>query len=797
MEKAKILIVEDDTNIATEIKSQLQNLGYEMISIVDTSDKTIEKVEEDKPDLILMDVRIKGNIDTIEAVDIIRSRFGIPIVFSMAQIDEEKSDHAKYTMPFGYLLKPIQERDLKKTIEMVLYAAKVDKEKKEIEETLRISEKRNKGILNILDAGVVVHGADTSIISSNPKACNILGLTEDQVRGKEIIDPQWQFIYENGRPVPLDDYPVSRVFVTKKELRNIIMGINRPQTNDRVWVLINGFPVFDTNKEIKEVIINFIDITERKQAEEALKESEFLFSQMFEQSTTSTCLYNPQGTIIKVNPDFCKMFGVEEEKITDGRYNVFKDQAAKKVGIIPLLKEIFEEKKTNQWEFNIDVDASSESTGTLTSKSGQIDLEVFGYPIMDSEGNLKYVVLQHYDITERKQAEKTLQKKTTELSGRVKELNVIQNALSESETKYKSLFDNMLNGIALHEIIVDKNNQPIDYVFKEINASFENITGLTKNITIGKRVTEIIPNIREDKTKWIDIYGKVALGGKSIVMESFTEQLNRWYNISAFSPQKGYFAVAIEEITDRKNVEMEREVLIKDLESKNAELERFTYTVSHDLKSPLITIKGFLGMLTKDAAQGNIDRMKGDINRISKAADKMQDMLDELLELSRIGRIVNPPVSMLFKDLAQKAVDMVAGRLREKNIKIEIDPTPVEIKGDISRLSEVLENLVDNAAKFSGNQEQVNIKIGTRRDADKTIYFVQDNGIGINPDYQEKVFGLFEKLDLNIEGTGIGLAIVKRVVDVHGGRIWIESKGEGKGTTFCFTIAEISNKNKE
>ena len=378
------------------------------------------------------------------------------------------------------------------------------------------------------------------------------------------------------------------------------------------------------------------------------------------------------------------------------------------------------------------------------------------------------------------------------LQAKISEHETMQMALSESEVKYRSLFDNMINGLALHEIIVDSDGQPVDYVFKEINASFEKLTGLDRKTTIGKRITEVIPNIGKDKTDWIKMYGKVALKGIKIVREDYTKPLDRWYNISAFSPKVGYFATAIEEITERKKAERDREILIKDLEIKNAELERFTYTVSHDLKSPLITIKGFLGMLASDAAGGNIDRMESDIKRISRAADKMQRLLDELLELSRIGRIVKPSETVLFKDLAQSALDSIAGRLTEKNAKIELDTAPVEIKGDISRLMEVMENLIDNAAKFSGDREQTTIMIGSRQEVERTVYFVKDNGVGIKPRYQEKIFGLFDKLNQNVEGTGIGLAIAKRVLEVHGGQIWVESEGEDKGSTFCFTVGEIS-----
>ncbi len=381
-------------------------------------------------------------------------------------------------------------------------------------------------------------------------------------------------------------------------------------------------------------------------------------------------------------------------------------------------------------------------------------------------------------------------KRTFELRLEVDERKKTENALRESEEKYRSLFSNMMNGFALHEMVVDKDNQPVDYIYREINASFQNLTGLDKDTTIGKRVTEVIPHIEDDKTDWIGLYGKVALEGKSISLEEYSKPLNRWYNISSYSPKEGYFATVIEEITERKKAEIEREVLIKDLESKNTELERFTYTVSHDLKSPLITIKGFLGMLENDTAAGNIDRMKSDMDRISKAADKMQNLLEELLELSRIGRMINPPTEIQFKELSQKAIDTVAGRLEEKDAKIEIDDSTVKIKGDIPRLLEVMENLVDNAAKFSGDRERAKIIIGTRQKAGETIYFVKDNGMGIKSQYHEKIFGLFDKLDQKTEGTGIGLAIVKRIIEVHGGRIWIESEGEGKGTTFCFTLAE-------
>ena len=242
------------------------------------------------------------------------------------------------------------------------------------------------------------------------------------------------------------------------------------------------------------------------------------------------------------------------------------------------------------------------------------------------------------------------------------------------------------------------------------------------------------------------------------------------------------------DIADRKQVEREREKLITGLESQNAELERFAYTVSHDLKSPLITIKGYAGLLQQDLAANDAEQVNDDLLRICGAADKMYELLQEVLELSRIGRRVSPPEDVPLGDLAAEAVNLVGGRLADKDVRLTIGPDLPVLYGDRTRLREVLQNLIENAVKYMGNQPQPCIEIGSRRDGDEVVCFVRDNGIGIDRAYHEKVFGLFEQLDPRVEGTGIGLALVKRIVEIHGGRIWVESEGEGHGSTFCFTI---------
>ena len=281
-----------------------------------------------------------------------------------------------------------------------------------------------------------------------------------------------------------------------------------------------------------------------------------------------------------------------------------------------------------------------------------------------------------------------------------------------------------------------------------------------------------------------NIIGLIALDGRSRGL--FTE-----HHAELAVTFANQLAVALDNVRLFSELQSElsaRKRLISELESKNAELERFTYTVSHDLKSPLFTIRGFLGYLEQDALSGDHGRLKSDIQRIIDATEKMQRLLNELLELSRVGRLRNEYTDFSLSELAREASELVQGRLMTGGIRLSIDPNLPMVYGDRPRLTEVMQNLLDNAAKFMGDQKEPSIEIGYEGvEAGKLIIYVRDNGMGILPEHFERVFGLFNKLDPKTDGTGIGLALVKRIIEVHGGRIWVESEA-GNGSTFFFTL---------
>jgi PAS domain S-box-containing protein len=245
--------------------------------------------------------------------------------------------------------------------------------------------------------------------------------------------------------------------------------------------------------------------------------------------------------------------------------------------------------------------------------------------------------------------------------------------------------------------------------------------------------------------------------------------------------------VALRDVSERRKAEAVRESLIRELEAKNAELERFGYTVTHDLKAPLVTIRGFAEYLEGDARAGRTDRLAADARRITEAVGRLQRLLDELFDLSRAGRPVGPPVAVPVADLVQDALRLLRGRRSTGRFEV-VESLPV-VFGDRARLVRVFEKLLDNAVKFSGAAGEPVVSVEAGPPVGRmAVLVVRDHGIGIEPRHRERVFGPFEKLDPHGEGAGVGLAVVRRIVESHGGRVWLESDGVGEGTAACVTL---------
>ena len=359
-----------------------------------------------------------------------------------------------------------------------------------------------------------------------------------------------------------------------------------------------------------------------------------------------------------------------------------------------------------------------------------------------------------------------------------------EQALLKSEQHYRSLFENMLDGFAYCKMLFDDHGRPIDFVYLEVNSAFERLTGL-KNV-IGKKVTEVIPGTKESYPELFEIYGRVALTGVPEKFEIDFKPLEAWFSISVYSTEREYFAAVFDNITERKRAEDELNKRTEELARSNAELEQFVYIASHYLQEPLRTISNFSQLLAKRYKDKLDAKANQFIGFIVDGTTRMQEMIDDLLEYSRVSTRTKPFESTDCENVLDQALANVKEAVEESGALVTHDPLPT-VMADASQMVQLFQNLLSNAIKF--RKEKPLIMVSAAQKGNEWLFSVKDNGIGIAPEFMEHIFKMFEREHASAEypGTGVGLAICKKIVERHGGRIWVESE-IGKGSTFYFTI---------
>jgi len=236
----------------------------------------------------------------------------------------------------------------------------------------------------------------------------------------------------------------------------------------------------------------------------------------------------------------------------------------------------------------------------------------------------------------------------------------------------------------------------------------------------------------------------------------------------------------------RQEAERQIEKFNIELQQRNDEMQQFIYTVSHDLKSPIVTCTGFLGMMREEIAAGHFDGLEDSIRRVERAAQRMYQSIEDLLELSRLGRMPNEPRPVDTDAVVRELIEELAPRIRPRGLTVRVQSTLPSIVADPARLTVAFENLLTNAIKYGCPRAGMAVQVGAVKVDAEVRFYVRDEGPGIAPAYHRKVFGLFQRLDARQEGTGVGLTIVQRIVEIHGGRVWIDSQ-PGQGA--CFWIA--------
>ncbi len=543
-----------------------------------------------------------------------------------------------------------------------------------------------------------------------------------------IVAIWWLAIAETrGDLIPVIDPPLTRA----RDLTAIL-----------VFLAVLVFLLVNFLREALEKIRE--DFYEKLTADHALRAGEERFRRIFQASPIAISISNlDDGRLLDANEAYWAMTGHSEKNAvgqTTIELGIWESETHRDKFVAKLL----ERKKLHNPAYE------------FVGERGETKIAAAYFELIDF-GNKPAILSLFHDITSQKLA---------------------QDALFRSEARMRAMLE------AIPDMIFElrRDGTILHYI---PSASMRPL--LPPEEFIGKPVAELIPSIA-DQTAFAT--ERSLESGQVQAFEYPLEQEGEKKVFEARIVATGEETVLamVRDVTLLKWAFSEREKLIHELESKNAELERFVYTVSHDLKSPLVTIVGFLGYLEDDFARGDVESLRRDVERIYLAAHKMQDLLKDLLELSRIGRVMNPPQEIRLEELVRDAIELTEGRLQERGVRTVIQPSLPVVHGDRQRLLELMQNLIDNAAKYMGQQSSPLIEIGhSGFDAGIPTLYVRDNGMGIDPEYHELIFGLFNKLDPNSEGTGVGLALAKRIVEYHRGKIWVQSE-VGKGATFFFTL---------
>jgi PAS domain S-box-containing protein len=650
-------------------------------------------------------------------------------------------------------------------IEGVLYDVTA---RKRAELALKDSDSRFQELADLLPLTVFELDMTGRITLTNQKGLEVFGYSSEEIRqGLTIFD----VILPDDLDELVDDFqlalsgicPVYELLMKRRD------GSTFPALVYTAPIIRDGHPM-----GLRGAVV---DITERREMEEALKASENFYHTIIEDQTDLICRFRPDGTITFVNDAYCRYFGKTCEDLVGQAFTPLiyeEDQVIVHQGISSLSRN----------------SPLVSHVHRVILHNGEVRWHRWSNrAIFDEDGRLSEIQAVGQDITEQKRMDEELR------------------------SAYKQLQD-IIDFLPDATFVVDKNRRVISW-----NRAIEVMTGVrTEDIIWKGDYIYGVPFYGFKRPILIDLifsedeglkakYDYIKRRGDTIFGEVFVPSFDGgngvylWGTASPLFNDEGRIVGAIESIRDvtewryaeeelrRAHDELEARVAerTRELEAKNAEMERFTYTVSHDLRSPLVTIQGFLGFLKEDVKDRDEEKIDVDIEMMATAVEKMDYLLRDTLRLSRIGRVANPPEDISFGEIVRDAMDSITEMARSRGVEISAAEGWPAVHVDRLRIAEVLVNLFENSIKYMGDQPDPRIDVGWRKDGGEVVFFVRDNGIGIDPNQQNKVFELFYKADPESEGAGAGLAIVKRIIEVHGGRVWIESE-DGEGCTLCFTL---------
>lgn len=628
----------------------------------------------------------------------------------------------------------------------------------ELNKTRIESENLYKTLVKHLPQKIFIKDKESNYLTCNENYANDLGILPIDIIGKNDFD---FYPHDLANSYRADDKKIIEQgevkFFDEKYLHK----------GEKRWIQTLKVPYRDAENNIIGILGIFHDITERKLAEKDLEESKFFFEQLFLQSYTSTQLLDSEGWCVKINPKLSELFGVKPEDIEGKKYNILQDNEIIRTGVINHLNQVFKNKETVKWEVNFDIRHASESTGVKVSKPEKKWFRNLAYPIINAEGKLIYVIVQHEDITERKQSE---------------------DALKLSEEKYRKIFENVQDVF-----------YQIDFkgIITEISPSVFRLAGYKPEDLIGKPVASLYYDSSErdiflnkleiQKEVW-DYEVRLLLKSGQVKYAS----LNAHIMLDPDATPIGIEG-SIRDISDRKKYEDDLIISKEKAEESDRLKTAFLHNISHEIRTPMNAIIGFTALLGEP--DNSEETQSSYIETIQSSSNQLLSIINDIVDIAAIqSRVTKLNISEVNINSALKSLHSQYSLIEyEKKVSLEyelsLNDDEAIIRTDRTKLVQILSNLINNSIKF--NNQGGSVDFGYKLRDNFIEFFVSDTGIGIPSEYHLKVFDTFfqvdNKMTRQFEGTGLGLSICKAYVQLLGGEIWLKSE-QGEGTTFFFTL---------
>lgn len=618
-------------------------------------------------------------------------------------------------------------------------------ERKLAEEAVRRSEERYRNLLVSLEAGVIVHAPDISILMINPRALELLGVTGDQVKRAASDEPPWKLVNEERKPIPIEEYPVHQIMRTREPITNRLVGILRPNTSEIVWVTLTGFPAINSNGDITEVVVSFIDITERKQAEEALRSSEAQKNAILNGITTNIALVDKGLNILWANKAAANSVGRQPEDMVGSTCYSFWGDSVKPCPNCPSLKAI----QTGKPEHVI----VHTPKGTIWEEGGE--------PILDGDGNVIAVIEIAQDITERKLAE-------VALAGEKERLAVT----------LRSIGDGVITTDTQGNVVI-------------MNKVAEHLTGWLQSEAQGQPLASVFRIINErTRLPCENPAEKVLATGRVIELANHTLLISR-------NGTERTIADSGAPIMNQDGATIGVVLVFRDMTEKQRLLDALQRTdkldslgvlaggIAHDFNNMLAGIFGFIGLAQSMTTDETVSRY---LDQAMAVFSRARNLTQQLLTFSKGGAPLRKTAELgpLIRESASFAL---AGSNVACDFDIDADLWLADF--DSSQIGQMIDNIVINAqqAMPAGGRITISAKNAVLKDQETRLFkagryiklSIADTGVGIPSEHLKSIFDPF--FTTKQKGHGLGLATCYAIVQKHEGCIEVESV-VGKGATF-------------